>query len=182
MNPGEDEMAALRFIINEQKAQLDSEKRVLERRKEEANPSSHLRANLSSYYSSDATQRSQSPRSPRSKRHHLARNLEAEFNKADMLPKTRDVAIMVTAAYIAANAPNDDEHMAKLRALALEGVRVLQTANEPTRDPTPRRNAGTAQHNRHQPAAPGAAPRPQIVQPINDELRHALTETLGRYS
>jgi hypothetical protein len=49
--------------------------------------------------------------SPRGDRHHLAWNLEAEFNEADIIPKTRDTAIMATTAYIAANAPNNDEHM-----------------------------------------------------------------------
>jgi hypothetical protein len=43
--------------------------------------------------------------------HNIPRNLEAEFNEVDILPKTREAAIMATAAYIAANAPNDDEHM-----------------------------------------------------------------------
>jgi hypothetical protein len=57
----------------------------------------------------------------------------------------RDVASMATVVYIASNAPNGDEHVLKLRALALEGVRVLQTANEPPRNPTPRRNTGAAQ-------------------------------------
>jgi hypothetical protein len=47
-------MAALCFIINKQKAQLDSEKRVLERCREEGDALSHRRANLSSYYSSGA--------------------------------------------------------------------------------------------------------------------------------
>jgi hypothetical protein len=64
--------------------------------------------------------------------HHLAQNRKAEFNEAGILPKTHDATIMATAAYITANASNDDEHMSKLRALALEGVQVLQTANEPT--------------------------------------------------
>jgi hypothetical protein len=49
INPGEDELAALHFIISEQKAQLDSKKRVLERRRAEADASSQRRANLSSY-------------------------------------------------------------------------------------------------------------------------------------
>jgi hypothetical protein len=113
-NPGEDEMAALRFIINEQKAQLDSKKWVLEQRREEADTSSHRCSNLSLYYSSSATQRSQSRHSTRGNRHHLARNLEEEFNEAGILPKTRDAAIMATSAYIAAHTPNDDEHMPKL--------------------------------------------------------------------
>jgi hypothetical protein len=54
LNPWEDEMAALRFIINEQKAQLHHGKQVLEWCKEEADASSHRRANLSAYYSSSA--------------------------------------------------------------------------------------------------------------------------------
>jgi hypothetical protein len=75
---------------------------------------------------------------------NLARNLEAEFNEADILPKTRDVAIMATVAYIAANTPNDDENMQKLHTLALKGVRVLQTANEQGQDRAPRRNTAAA--------------------------------------
>jgi hypothetical protein len=51
--------------------------------------------------------------------------LEADFNEADLLPKTKEAAIMATSAYIAANAANDDKHMQHLRNLALEGVRVL---------------------------------------------------------
>jgi hypothetical protein len=88
-------------------------------------------------------------------RQHLLRNLEAEFNEVDILPKTKDAVIMATAAYIDANAPNDDEHMPKFRALALEGVRVLQTAraDEPARDPAPRRHSGMTQQQRSQPAA-----------------------------
>jgi hypothetical protein len=43
--------------------------------------------------------------------HNVARNLEAEFNEVDILPKTREAAIMATAAYIAPKAPNGDEHM-----------------------------------------------------------------------
>jgi hypothetical protein len=63
--------------------------------------------------------------------HNVARNLEAEFNEADLLPKTKEAAIMATAAYIAVNAANDDEHMGHLQNLALEGVRVLPgTANQ----------------------------------------------------
>jgi hypothetical protein len=41
LNPGADEVAALRFIIQEQKDQIDSEKRILERRRDEADASSH---------------------------------------------------------------------------------------------------------------------------------------------
>jgi hypothetical protein len=43
--------------------------------------------------------------------HNVAQNLEAEFNEADLLPKTKEVAIMAIAAYIAVNAANDVEHM-----------------------------------------------------------------------
>jgi hypothetical protein len=52
--------------------------------------------------------------------HNVAQNLEAEFNEADLLPKTKEAAIIATAAYITANAANDDEHMRHLRNLALE--------------------------------------------------------------
>jgi hypothetical protein len=45
-NPTEDKLATLHFIVNEQKAQIASEKRVLERRRGEADASSHRRANL----------------------------------------------------------------------------------------------------------------------------------------
>jgi hypothetical protein len=56
---------------------------------------------------------------------NIARNLEVEFNEVKLLPRTKEAAIMVTTAYIAANASNGDEHMRHLRNLALEGVRVL---------------------------------------------------------
>jgi hypothetical protein len=63
--------------------------------------------------------------------HNVAQNLEADFNEADLLPKTKEATVMATAAYIAANATNDDKHMRHLQNLALEGVRVLQgTANQ----------------------------------------------------
>jgi hypothetical protein len=71
--------------------------------------------------------------------------LEAEFNEVDILPKTREAAIMAATAYIAANAPNDDEHMRHLRNLALEGVRVLQGTNEQGHDTTPHRNIPTTE-------------------------------------
>jgi hypothetical protein len=77
-------------------------------------------------------------------------NLEAEFNEVDILPKTREAAIMAAAAYIAANEPNDDEHMKQHRALALEGVRVLQTTNEQGGDTAPRRNTPAAELPRWQ--------------------------------
>jgi hypothetical protein len=70
--------------------------------------------------------------------------LEAEFNEAELLPKTKEAAIMAAAAYIAANASNGDEHMRHLRNLALEGVRVLQGTNEQGHNATPRRNIPSA--------------------------------------
>jgi hypothetical protein len=63
--------------------------------------------------------------------------LEAEFNEAELLPKTKEAAIMAAAAYIAANASNGDEHIRHLRNLVLEGVRVLQRTNEQGCDTTP---------------------------------------------
>jgi hypothetical protein len=63
--------------------------------------------------------------------------LEAKFNETELLPKTKEAAIMVAAAYIAANASNGDEHMRHLRNLALEGIRVLQGTNEQGHDATP---------------------------------------------
>jgi hypothetical protein len=85
---------------------------------------------------------------------------------------------MAIATYIAANAPNDNDHMSKLQALALEGVRVLQTVrkDKPTCDPTPRGHTGATQQHRNQPTAPAVAPRPHIVQPINGKLRHSLAQ------
>jgi hypothetical protein len=69
--------------------------------------------------------------------HNITKNLEAEFNEAELLPKTKEAAIMAAAAYIAANTSNDNEHMRQLRNLALEGIRVLQGTNEQGRDATP---------------------------------------------
>jgi hypothetical protein len=83
---------------------------------------------------------------------------------------------MATAAYIADNAPNDDEHMQQLRALALEGVRVLQTTNEQGGEPAQRRNSATTEQPRRQLAAPVVVPRPQVAEPINGELRHGLAQ------
>jgi hypothetical protein len=83
--------------------------------------------------------------------------LEAEFNETVLLPKTKEAAIMATAAYIAANTSNDDEHMRHLQNLALEGIRVLQGTNEQGHDVTPRRNIPPAEQFRHQAAAPVVA-------------------------
>jgi hypothetical protein len=140
LNPTVEEVAAHRFIIQEQKDRISSEKRILERRREEANASSRRCANLSSHYSSSVPQRMRSHLPPGGDTRNITRNLEAKFNELDILPKTREAAIMATVAYIAANAPNDDEHMRHLRSLALEGVRVLQSMNEQGHDTTPRRN------------------------------------------
>jgi hypothetical protein len=75
--------------------------------------------------------------------------LEAEFNEAELQPKTKKAAIMAAAAYIAANASNDDEHMRHLQNMALEGVRVLQGTNEQGHDATPRRNIPQVKQFRH---------------------------------
>jgi hypothetical protein len=83
---------------------------------------------------------------------------------------------MAAAAYIAANASNDNEHMRHLRNLALEGVRVLQGTNEQGRDATPQRNVPSVEQLRHQVSAPAVAPRSQIMEPINGELRHGLAQ------
>jgi hypothetical protein len=110
----------------------------------------------------------------------MTRNLEAELNEVELLPKTKEVTIMAATAYIAANASNDDEHMWHLRNLAIEGVRLLQGTNEQGHAAAPWRNIPPAEHYRHQAAAPAAAPavapRPQVIEPINGELRHGLDQ------
>jgi hypothetical protein len=108
--------------------------------------------------------------------HNIARNLEADFNKADLLPKTKEAAIMATSAYIATNAANDDEHMRHLRNLALEGVRVLQGTANQGRETMPRRAIPPVEQSRHPATAPAVAPRTQVVEPINGELRHGLAQ------
>jgi hypothetical protein len=102
--------------------------------------------------------------------------MEVEFNEVELLPKTKEATIMAATAYIAANASNDDEHMWHLQTLALEGVGVLQGTNEQGHDATPRRNIPPAEQFRYQAAAPAVAPRPQVVEPINGELRHGLAQ------
>jgi hypothetical protein len=107
--------------------------------------------------------------------------LEADFNEADLLPKTKEAAIMATAAYIAANAANGDEHMRHLQNLALEGVRVLQGTANQERETTPRRTIPPVEQSRHPAVAPAVAPRTQVVEPINGE--HGLAQNrvnLGR--
>jgi hypothetical protein len=166
-NPSPQELAALRFVIQEQKDQISADMRILERRRDEVDASSRRRAALSSHYSSSVQHRTRSHIPPGADVHNVARNLEAEFNEADLLPKTKEAAIMATAAYIAANAANDDKHMRHLRNLALEGVRVLQGTANQERETTPRRAIPPVEQSRHPAAAPTVAPRTQVVEPIN---------------
>jgi hypothetical protein len=125
-NPSPSNLAALRFVVQEQKDQISADRRVLERRREEADASSRRRAERSSHYSSSVQHRSRSRTQPGADMHNVTRNLEAEFNEADLMPKTKEAAIMAAAAYITANASNGDEHMRHLRNLALEGVMARQ--------------------------------------------------------
>jgi hypothetical protein len=108
--------------------------------------------------------------------HNIARNLEADFNEADLLHRTKEAAIMATAAYIAANAANNDKHMRHLRNLALEGVRVLQGTANQGHETMPRRAIPPVEQSRHPAATPAVAPRTQVVEPINGELRHGLAQ------
>jgi hypothetical protein len=59
-NPSPSDMAALRFVVQEQKDQISADRRVLERRREEADASSRRRAERSSHYSSSVQHRSRS--------------------------------------------------------------------------------------------------------------------------
>jgi hypothetical protein len=175
-NPSPQELAALRFIVQEHKYQISADRRILERRRDEADASSRRRAERSSHYSSSVQHRSRLHIQPGANMHNIARNLEAEFNEADLLPKTKEAAIMAIAAYIAANAANDDEHMRHLRNLALEGVRVLQGTANQGRETMPRRTIPLAEQSRHPAAALAVAPRTRVVEPINGELRHGLAQ------
>jgi hypothetical protein len=172
LNPSPEEVVALRFIIHEQKDQINANKRILERRREEADASSRRRAERSSHYSSSVQHRARSHIPPGGDARNITRNLEADFNEVELLPRTKEAAIMATTAYIVANASNNDEHMRHLQNLALEGVRVLQGTNEQDREATPRRNIPPVEQSRPQ----AAAPRPQVVEPINGELRHGLAQ------
>jgi hypothetical protein len=175
-NPSPEEVAALRFIIQEQKDQISSERQILERRRDEGDASSRRRAELSSHYSSSVPRRSQSHLPLGGDAHNITRNLEVEFNEAELLPKTKEAAIMTAAAYIAVNASNGDEHMRHLCNLALEGVRVLQGMNEQGHDAMSRRNIPSTEQLRQQAPAPAVAPMPQVVEPINGELQHGLAQ------
>jgi hypothetical protein len=106
--------------------------------------------------------------------HNITRNLEAEFNEAELMPKTKEAAIMAAAAYIAANASNGDEHMRHLRNLALKGVRVLQGTPGSAHGATTTRIAPPPEQARH--PTPAVAPRTQVVEPLNGELRHGLAQ------
>jgi hypothetical protein len=102
--------------------------------------------------------------------HNITRNLEAEFNEAELMPKTKEATIMAAAAYIAANASNGDKHMRHLQNLALEGVRVLQGTPGSGHDATARRTAPPVEQARHPAPVPATAPRTQVVEPHNGEL------------
>jgi hypothetical protein len=83
---------------------------------------------------------------------------------------------MATAAYIAANTANDDEHMRHLRNLVLEGVRVLQGTANQGYETMPRRAIPPVEQPRHPAAVPAVVPRTQVVEPIKGELRHGLAQ------
>jgi hypothetical protein len=175
-NPSPQELAALRFVVQEQKDQISADRRILERRRDKADASNRRRDERSSHYSSSVQHRTRSHIQPGADVHNITQNLEAEFNEADLLPKIKEAAIMATAAYIAANAANDDEHMRHLRNMALEGVRVLQGINNQGHKTMPRRAIPPVEQSRHPAAAPAVAPRTQVVEPLNGELRHGLAQ------
>jgi hypothetical protein len=108
--------------------------------------------------------------------HNITRNLEAEFNEAELMPKTKEAAIMAAAAYIAANASNVDEHMRHLQNLALEGVRVLQSTPASDQGTATTRVAPPPEPDRHPALAPVTAPRANVVEPFNRELQHGLAQ------
>jgi hypothetical protein len=110
-NPSPSDLAALRFVVQEQKDQISADRRVLERCREEADASSRRRAERSSHYSSSVQHRSRSRTQPGADMHNITQNLEAEFNEAELMPKTKEATIMAVAAYIAANASNGDKHI-----------------------------------------------------------------------
>jgi hypothetical protein len=71
-NPSPQELAALRFIVQEQKDQISADRRILERCRDEADTSSRRRAALSSHYSSSVQHKTRSHISPRGNRHNVA--------------------------------------------------------------------------------------------------------------
>jgi hypothetical protein len=62
--------------------------------------------------------------------------------------------------------------------MALEGVRVLQGTANQERETMPRRAIPPVEQSRHPAAAPAVAPRTQVVEPINGELRHGLAQNI----
>jgi hypothetical protein len=83
---------------------------------------------------------------------------------------------MAAAAYIATNAANNDKYLRHLRNLVLEGVRVLQGTTNQGRETMPGRAIPLVEQSRHPAAAPAVAPRAQVVEPINGELRYGLAQ------
>jgi hypothetical protein len=53
---------------------------------------------------------------------------------------------------------------------------VLQGTKKQGHDTTPQRNIPPVKQFRNQAMAPAVAPRPQVVEPINGELRHGLAQ------
>jgi hypothetical protein len=88
-NPSPEELAALRFVVQEQKDQISADRRILERHRDEADMSSRRRAERSSHYSSSVHHSIWSHIQPGADVHNITQNLEAEFNEAELLPKPR---------------------------------------------------------------------------------------------
>jgi hypothetical protein len=59
-NPSPQELAALRFVVQEQKDQISANRRILEQRRDEADASSRRWAKRSSHYSSSVQHRTRS--------------------------------------------------------------------------------------------------------------------------
>jgi hypothetical protein len=59
-NPSPQELAALRFVVQEQKDQINADRRILERCSDEADASSRRWAERSSHYSSSVQHRTRS--------------------------------------------------------------------------------------------------------------------------
>jgi hypothetical protein len=169
-NPSPSDLAVLRFVVQEQKDQISADRRVLERRREEADASSRRRAERSSHYSSSVQHRSRSRNQPGADMHNVTRNLEAEFNEAELMPKTKEAAIMAAAAYIAANASNGDEYMRHLRNIALGGVRVLQGTPGSAHGATTTRTAPPPEQARQPAPAPAVAPRTMVWPSIESTM------------
>jgi hypothetical protein len=68
------ELAALRFVVQEQKDQISADRRILERRREETDTSSRRRAERSSHYSSSVQRRMRSHIQPGADVHNITRN------------------------------------------------------------------------------------------------------------